>query len=430
MENTDVVGKVFSIEDFRKVENYISLDLFDETSFYKDLLDELGWSAEDFLYVSMDDFVGIFSLIGSSESRIKLENYFIWDYRVPRNCQRHFFNRYKNSVKLITFDNSHNLFNANAKLPRDSFFDDVKNIVKLVNAGKKKVGDIMKEMSSQNQRPICLNSFEKAVVVNVGFGNCCFLYNKSDVLAIDCSNKEKGRFSKLYTGGYSSNIADAIDCIKTYQRKKTFHISAFLLTHPHYDHFSGIPELASRQYLTNTPFFMNTKCILSGSAFAVLMATLKQSNVALIDAIIGNGMQSLSILHPQSSQPTYSNLNNLSVVSKVDVSNGSFIFPGDLEQTGWSQFCTNNSVAVNAVKNAEYYMVSHHGSLTGDYPSCFPQNPKGVYCSTRSNVHSGVPANSVLNKVSNVNNVKCCTEQNPACRFIEIDFATSQSTIH
>lgn len=430
MENANVIGKVFSVEDFREIDNQISLDLFDETRFYNDLLYEFGKSSEEFLRISLDEFARIFASIDSSESRIKLEDYFVCNYRVSQDYRRHFYNGFASSVKLITFDNSLNLCNANAKRPNDTFFDDVKKIVELVNTGKKKVRDLMKKMSSLNPQPICLNSFEKAVVVNVGFGNCCFLYNKHDVLAIDCSNKEKGRFSKKYSGRYSNNIADAIDCIKAYQGKNNFCISTFLLTHPHYDHFSGIPELASRQYLTNTPFFMNTKCILSGSAFAVLMATLKQSNVALIDAIIGNGMQSLSILHPQSSQPTYSNLNNLSVVSKVDVSNGSFIFPGDLEQTGWSQFCTNNSVAVNAVKNAEYYMVSHHGSLTGDYPSCFPQNPKGVYCSTRSNVHSGVPANSVLNKLSNANNVKCCTEQNPACRFIEIDFATSQSTIH
>lgn len=430
MENVDVIGKVFSVEDFREIDNQISLDLFDETSFYKDLLDEFGKTSEEFLQISLNEFVRIFASIDSSESGIKLEDYFVCDYRVSRGYRRKFFNRFINSVKLITFDNLHNLLNANAKPPISPFPNDVKRVVKLVNAGKKKVSDLMKEMSSLNQKPNCLNCFEKAVVVNVGFGNSCFLYNKNDVLAIDCSNKERGRFSNTYSGNYSSNIADAINHIKAYQRKDTFHITAFLLTHPHYDHFSGIPELAMKQYLTNTPFFMNTKCILTGSSFIVLIAALKQTNVALIDAVAANGMQSLSILHPQSSRPTYSNLNNLSVVSKVDVSNGSFVFPGDLEQTGWSQFCANNSVGVNAVKNAEYYMVSHHGSLTGDCSSCFPLNPKGVYCSTRSNVHSGVPANSVLNRVSNVNNVKCCTEQNPVCRFIEIDFASSQMTVY
>ena len=350
MENANVIGKVFSVEDFREIDNQISLDLFDETRFYNDLLDEFGKSSEEFLQISLDEFARIFASIDSSESRIKLEDYFVCNYRVPQDYRRHFYNGFASSVKLITFDNSLNLCNANAKRSNDTFFDDVKKIVELVNTGKKKVRDLMKKMSSLNPQPICLNSFEKAVVVNVGFGNCCFLYNKHDVLAIDCSNKEKGRFSKKYSGRYSNNIADAIDCIKAYQGKNNFCISTFLLTHPHYDHFSGIPELASKQYLKNTPFFMNTKCVVTGSYFTVLIASLKQLNVALIDAVVANGIQSLDILHPQISLPTYTNLNNLSVVSKIDVVNGNFVFPGDLERKGWSQFCVNRPAAVNAIK--------------------------------------------------------------------------------
>ena len=340
---------------------------------------------------------------------------------MSRDFQRHFFNRFKNSVKLITFDDSYKLFNANAELPINSFFDDVKNIVKLVNAGKKKVSGLMQKMSSLNHQSICLNSFEKAVIVNVGFGNCCFLFDREKVLAIDCSNKESRRLARNYSGTYSQNIADAIDSIKHYQQKTYFHIDVFLLTHPHFDHFSGIPELASKQYMINTSFFMNSRCVLTGSSFVVLIASLKVSNVTIIDAVVANGVRGFTILHPQSSQPTYSNLNDLSVVSKVDVSNGSFIFPGDLEQNGWSQFCTQSPIAVNVVKNAEYYMLSHHGSKTGFCKQIVPQKRCAIsFCSTRRTlIYSGVPHKRTLRRFRHLYK----TNRNLNIRYIEVDFS-------
>ena len=82
--------------------------------------------------------------------------------------------------------------------------------------------------------------------------------------------------------------------------------------------------------------------------------------------------------------PTFTDTNNLSLLTFLDVGGVSFVLGGDLERAGWLTLLENPHVQ-GLLKRVDVFVVSHHGRESGYCPEVFS------YCKPRSVVMSDGP---------------------------------------
>ena len=64
------------------------------------------------------------------------------------------------------------------------------------------------------------------------------------------------------------------------------------------------------------------------------------------------------------SYPTFTNTNNLSLLTFLDVGSASFVLPGDLERAGWLELLANSRVC-QLLERVNVFVASHHGRESG-----------------------------------------------------------------
>lgn len=232
--------------------------------------------------------------------------------------------------------------------------------------------------------------------VNVGHGNCSIILIEYDdtyeLWMVDCSLSERGDGVP-----FKDNIRACFDAIKKrlgFTPQTKLHISRFFLTHPHFDHYSGIEHLAFCKY-----FDSRTKCYVNYyynwpyPKYTATLAALLNAKVKFIEPVYGNSQPAFSFLHPECriyrNKKTAKNLikpnrivgspiNNSSTVIRFRLANKVMVFPGDLEQAGF-QAMIGTKASQFGLYGVDYYAVSHHGSLNG-HPNLPWPLPRG-YCS-------------------------------------------------
>ncbi len=278
--------------------------------------------------------------------------------------------------------------------------------------------------------------------INVGHGNCSILIdsNTGNVWLIDCSN-----FDYINRQSYQRNIDN---CIKHIQRKfslPNFKINVVFLTHPHFDHYSGMETLINNGFIDNdTVFYINQYYSMPNPIFNALLKKIANLRSIIVEPISANSSSTIDILYPEkklvkSNTTVYNsfnpiiqnNPNNASIIFKANSKIKSFIFTGDIETSAWNMVskCNPNML------NCNYYAISHHGSINGHIRSC----PVGIPIQTvadcfnhqyqpvlmgRTNSYNGIPSLQVLNDFPNVvfsekdnkNNIK---------EFLEIEWNTN-----
>ena len=182
--------------------------------------------------------------------------------------------------------------------------------------------------------------------VNVGHGNCTFIISRNTIIAVDCSN-----FDYLNKKNYQNNIDSCINYILTKFRLKSFHIDYFILTHPHYDHYSGINKLIDEGYIDNTTiFYMNIYYSMPSPTFNTTLQNIYRCGCPIIEPITGNSNNIIDIIYPdrrlvKTSRTVHNalnpiidkNPNNSSVVVRIIGKDKSFTFTGDIETTAWNR---------------------------------------------------------------------------------------------
>lgn len=261
-----------------------------------------------------------------------------------------------------------------------------------------------------------LNGKIYAAIVNVGFGNCCFIFDEDYVIAVDCSNHETcGRY-------YQNNVDAAISWILSKQKKETFHIDVFLLSHPHYDHYSGVFKMIESEYVDDkTKFYINKFYKRRSPSITKIFAYLSEAGIKYTHPIVRNGISGFNILHPLHSHRTYNKPNNSSVIVSVDVGQKKFVIPGDIENNcsteGWDEVPLS---VKEMIQQADFYMLSHHGSKNGFCSNAVPLNASLSFCSTRRrSIYRGVPHKRMLRMFKRL----CKTNRLANIQFIEIDFS-------
>jgi hypothetical protein len=401
MESPD---DVYFIEDFSLNDENIRLTLFNVSAFYRTFAELYEIEFEELINMQRipnDDVKKyVETFISIDEAPFFKEEYVSKDYEFM-------FWSFSAEYVLLT---SSGIINVNQV--RD--YNNRPNKVK--KKAKSDANFFRLELKKRLQPPtnFIKKSFcaKKAAIVNVGFGNCCILFDEESVVMIDGSIKETYR-----SHSFQVNMDAAIDWVKK-EQKKDFHVDTFLLTHPHYDHYSGVCHLM--KYMDDkTDFYINCYYSQTIPTYTKILAALYNSNIRIVNPIISNSTNGVEILHPNSSFTKCTRLNNASVLSSIAVTNQEMIFPGDIENSctheGWNIVCANIK---NKIKNVGYYMLSHHGSSNGCDLNAIPTSPFLTFCSTRQTRRfPTIPDNNTLSLFKN-----CKRTDSNNCKYIKVDF--------
>ncbi|KAB7890291.1 hypothetical protein [Poseidonibacter ostreae] len=271
-----------------------------------------------------------------------------------------------------------------------------------------------------------------AYFVNVGHGNTTFIIIKTNegifTIAVDCSIGDKKYIPSL------NNIQDCIKHIET-NFNIEFSIDVFFLTHPHYDHYSGMMFLLIEDYLNkDTEIWMNNDYQMPSGFFRNIKKSILGKGCKIILPIVKNSINinTLDIFHPEQNieNPKYSkktnvplekNPNNTSLVFSLTFNNEyRIVFTGDIEEKAWKSFYYNTNVACCYT----YYCISHHGSENGhvedDFCNYCAKYQKAILMG-RDNAYKGIYSQDVKNFFKNIIYVNSISKTKTS-KYIEINF--------
>ena len=312
-----------------------------------------------------------------------------------------------------------------------SFLEKTESI-RVIEDDKKKIG------------PATNNLLLKSVFsyhINVGHGNCSIILHKTKIYMVDCSE-----YDYLEHKNYLSNILDCIKHIKTAHKIGNFVIDTFVLTHPHFDHYSGMISLIKKKYITSeTSVYINSYYSMQNPKYTEMMQELMRIKCKIINPIFNLSDGFMDILyppvtviknsfnnHPHDEKPIIeSNPNNASVVTLFSDADCSFLFPGDLETSGWDRM---NPCGMCS-KKIKYFALSHHGSITGFYRNkcqkhksiqsvaeCLT-NPS-VFFLGRNGAYNGIPSKNVLSAFNPVYSSEI-DNNGTVIKFLELDWSSN-----
>ena len=166
------------------------------------------------------------------------------------------------------------------------------------------------------------------------------------------------------TGGFLIDSGDSDGTDRLLSQLQKFHVrrlEALILTHPHEDHIGGLDDVINH--------FDVEKVILPQVPDSIVPTTKTYKDV--LEAVSGKGLKitkaevgdtyavgeaSLEILGPAG---TFSDLNNESVVSRVEFGKTSFLLTGDAEEEAEQAILDTGAKLKSTVLK-----VGHHGSRT------------------------------------------------------------------
>lgn len=189
--------------------------------------------------------------------------------------------------------------------------------------------------------------------VDVGQADCTLITYNGDAVLIDAGTVSAGDTAAEYVKGY----ADMIDY--------------FVITHPHEDHMGGAADILDNIEVANiimpdkevdTRFYENT------------MQRIEEKNINVIypeaHAVYDTGNIKITII--DSAIPDDDNLNNLSIVTRIDVGSTSIMLSGDAEVEAEMQIVENytsilgSSLYDPSILDCDLFKAGHHGSVTSN----------------------------------------------------------------
>lgn len=286
--------------------------------------------------------------------------------------------------------------------------------------------------------------------VNIGHGNCSLILISCGrfyrLWMVDCSI-----YDYLVKKNHSSNLEDCLSQIATLLQvdKATLRIDCFMLTHTHYDHYSGLEYLFAKNYVDNeTLFYANTNYGCVSHTWVRVLKLLATKCCKVIQPIRNNQREIRRILYPALPQVNKKSkrvigtemivpkVNNSSVVYCLELADKMMILPGDLEQAGLNDMVTGCFCSPEYYRS-NYYCVSHHASDNGHINSscigtkacpniltCIQNNLSYAIVMGRDYAFNGIYSTQVINDFGQS---VIYSEKNPSgqpIRFFELDWIT------
>lgn len=282
----------------------------------------------------------------------------------------------------------------------------------------------------------------KSYHVNVGHGNCSLILTKYDIgydlWMVDCST-----YDSMIRRDFSLNLHRSLRDIALDLNvdEKSLHVSRFMLTHTHSDHYNGLRYLMKHGVIDGTTLmYVNLHYDCASPVWSAIMKGLKGMKCKFVEPISDNLTGgAIRILHPECriyknsalaaagvKYRVVSKVNDSSVMYKITLQNRVMTFPGDLETTGFKEM-SGHAPCRGELSKTRYYMVSHHGSLNGHpdvnclskgAPSpkplcCVSQGVKKAILMGRDNAYPGIYSQTVIDHWENTLGVLGYTENAP-----------------
>ena len=187
--------------------------------------------------------------------------------------------------------------------------------------------------------------------VDVGQGDCTLITYNGDAVLIDAGPVSAGDSAAEYV----MNQVDAIDY--------------FIITHPHEDHMGGAADILENIKVKNvimpdqeveTKFYQNAMKQIADHKVNVIYSEAH--------AVYDTGNIKITII--DSVIPDEENLNNISIIARIDVGSTSIMTTGDAEVEEEMQVVENytsilgSSLYDPAILDCDILQVGHHGSST------------------------------------------------------------------
>lgn len=235
---------------------------------------------------------------------------------------------------------------------------------------------ILSKPTSGTPPPSTDTSQVKIHFIDVGQADCVYIQlpNHNDIL-ID--------------GG---NVADGPTIVNYLKAQGVDDIELMIATHPHEDHIGGLPDVLNAfkvEEILDSGGTATTKIYKTYSADAKAEGcTWAQDNHQTFNW----GSTKLEIL---TGNDTWTDVNNYSVVTRLDVGKIHFLFDGDAEEPA--------ETALQGDISAQILKIGHHGSTSSTSPSFLTRvKPKTAIISVGSGNSYGHPATETIMKLQNI----------------------------
>ena len=202
-------------------------------------------------------------------------------------------------------------------------------------------------------------------ILNVEHGFCAYaIGSNGGVLLFDCGHGSANRPSTYLPGRGITNIR------------------RFFVTNYDEDHISDLIAVRRNlhiEVLTRNPSLTSSNI---RSLKTLPISPAMNELLGMVDSFTGGvtpeqlepaGLQ-VSIFH--NDYPTFTDTNNLSLLTFLDVGGVSFVLGGDLEKAGWLALLQNPHVR-RLLQRVDVFVASHHGRASGYCPEVFE------YCTPR-----------------------------------------------
>lgn len=209
---------------------------------------------------------------------------------------------------------------------------------------------------------------------DVGDADAAIVYCEGKYMLID-GGTERGASRLLYTFLQDNQIA---------------HVDAVIATHPHSDHVGGLSGALSYEECTFSKLYSSVRTSDSES-FQTLLTLAAKRNLSPIVPDIGTsfslGGATITFVSPDPER-SYENINNKSLVIRIDYGETSFLFAGDAMENAEIDMLNDNP----ALLDCDVLKVAHHGANTSSSQSFLNAvSPciAVISCGTESESHPG-----------------------------------------
>lgn len=229
-------------------------------------------------------------------------------------------------------------------------------------------------------------------MIDVGQGDSILIQTKEKAVLIDAGERDQGQTVCDYLKSAGVNKLDLV-----------------IATHPHSDHIGGLADVLT-QIRTEEILMpeLSDEMVPTTSSFQRLLTAVEKEDVRAVAAEPGlvydlGGGVSLTVLAPVKD---YDNLNNYSVVCRLDCGQTSFLFTGDAEKQ-----VEQDLLDAGANLQADVLKAGHHGSSTSSGDAFLDAvRPKIAAISCGQNNDYGHPHKEVMASFSQRGVTVCRTD--------------------
>lgn len=226
----------------------------------------------------------------------------------------------------------------------------------------------------------------KVSFVDIGQGDCALLESDGKFMLIDGGPTKAGPSLVAYLKERGVTKLDYV-----------------LATHPHADHTGGLVDVLKEFKVDK---LIKTDAAFGNNTYYDFLAQIFAKNIDVVEPKVGNSFQfgtaKITFLAPNAEFYTrrksdFEQLNNMSIVVKVENGENSFLFTGDAEKISELEMIKGN----NPLK-ADVLKVGHHGAATStsvEFVSAVQPSMAVISCEKANT--AGFPRPSVLKNLKN-----------------------------